>query len=106
MDGEKQDNPENLLHPNKDNLLDDAQRSTTAEVVKEGNNSKTIQHILNDQRTAIASLPKIKQPGCQGEDKRRNWSKINQAHLCSKVRLFIYQNNHYSKQISFILEGC
>ena len=100
MDGEKQDNPEILVNPNKDNLLDDAQRSTTEEVVREGNNSKTIQHLLSDWRTAILSKPKIKQPGVQGEDRRRTFPKINQEHLIPKVRfsylkIIIIVNKYY-----------
>ena len=96
MDGEKQDNPENLLHPNKDNLLDDAQRSTTEKVVREGNNSKTIQHLLSDWRTAIASHSKIKQPGGQRDDQRRNCSKIKGVEQSS---VFASQDTRQKKKI-------
>ena len=82
MDGEEQDNPEILLNTNKDNLLDDAQRSTNEEV---------------------ASHPKIKQPGGQGDDQRRNWSKIN---LCSEVRFCYYIKITIILNKYPFLEGC
>ena len=75
MDGEKQDNPENLLNPNIDNPLDDTQRSTTEEV---------------------ASHPKIKQPGGQRDDQRRNCSKIKGVEQSS---VFASQDTRQKKKI-------
>ena len=61
LDGEKQDNPEILMK--KDNLEDSI-----------------------PWRTAIPSQPRIKQPGGQGDDRRKKCPKINQAYLFLKVR--------------------
>ena len=71
---------------NKDNPVDAAQMNTADEDVNRDNKPPIVQHLLSDWRTAILSKPKIKQPGGQGEDRRRKFSKINQEHLIPKVR--------------------
>ena len=92
LDGEKQDNTEILMK--KDNLEDIIPWNQSKE--------RTIQDLLSDWKTAIPSQPRIKQPGGQGDDRRKKCPKINQAYLFLKVRFLMFQNNHNSKKTFYL----
>ena len=77
--------------------------NTAEDNAMKDNKPPTIQHLQSDWRTAI---PKIRQPGGQLDDMRIKCPEINQTHILSKVRFFIFQDNQNSKQKFPILGGC
>ena len=100
---DKHKNVKDVKKVNKDEPLDDVHMFTPEDNAMKDYKPPTIQHLLPDWRTAI---PKVNQPGGQLDDRRRKCPEINQANLSSKVRFFIFQDNHNSKQIFYILGGC